>query len=286
MEEVPVDRSSERSAVGCDSGEHEQAHALEPRRQLADVKPAIVVDDVPQVRSGARHRRVEQGLEVVELLGRFDHGLSPACRCSDRTGTRDAGVMADGTATDTYDGGRGAVVPILVYEDIEAGHDYLVSTFGFTSGGLHRSDDGAVVHGEVRMGDGVIWLHRVTPERQMISPRGAGMSHGGLSVLVPDVNAHFERAKAAGALIDASRPTRTTACASTAPATSRTTAGGSLPRPPARGAPLAPPARRQCRPWPPSRCRATWSPRRGPTVATPGSPGFRPRSRLSPTAGH
>lgn len=110
--------------------------------------------------------------------------------------------MADGTATDTYDGGRGAVVPILVYEDIEAGHDYLVSTFGFTSGGLHRSDDGAVVHGEVRMGDGVIWLHRVTPERQMISPRGAGMSHGGLSVLVPDVNAHFERAKAAGALIE------------------------------------------------------------------------------------
>ena len=28
-----------------------------------------------------------------------------------------------------------AVVPILVYEDIEAAHDFLVGTFGLTSGG-------------------------------------------------------------------------------------------------------------------------------------------------------
>src|SRR5271170_6543589 len=45
-----------------------------------------------------------------------------------------------------------AVVPILVYEDIEAAHDFLVGTFGLTSGGLHRLDDGTVVHGEVRNG--------------------------------------------------------------------------------------------------------------------------------------
>ena len=98
--------------------------------------------------------------------------------------------------------GRGAVVPILVYEDIEAAHDYLVSTFGFTSGGLHRSDDGTVVHGEVRVGDGVIWLHRVTSEFDLASPRGAPVSPGGLSVIVPDVDAHFARANAAGAHID------------------------------------------------------------------------------------
>jgi hypothetical protein len=39
------------------------------------------------------------------------------------------------------------VIPILVDEDIEAGHDDLVSTFGFESGGLHRLDDGTVVRG-------------------------------------------------------------------------------------------------------------------------------------------
>ena len=45
-----------------------------------------------------------------------------------------------------------AVVPILVYEDLEAAHDFLVGTFGLTSGGLHRLDDGTVVHAEVRNG--------------------------------------------------------------------------------------------------------------------------------------
>jgi MerR family transcriptional regulator, thiopeptide resistance regulator len=95
-----------------------------------------------------------------------------------------------------------AVVPILVYEDIEAGHDYLVSVFGLTSGGLHRLDDGTVVHGEVRNGDAPIWLHQVTAESAMGSPRGAAASHGGLSVRVPDVDAHYARVKAAGAHIE------------------------------------------------------------------------------------
>src|ERR1700691_6106402 len=99
-----------------------------------------------------------------------------------------------------------AVVPILVYEDIEAAHDFLVGTFGLTSGGLHRLDDGTVVHAEVRNADAAIWLHRVTVEHDMDSPRHAATSHGGLSVIVPDVDAHHARVKAAGARID-SEPT-------------------------------------------------------------------------------
>ena len=75
--------------------------------------------------------------------------------------------------------------PILVYEDIEAAHDFLVGTFGLTSGGLHRLDDGTVVHAEVRNGDAAIWLHRVTAEHEMDSPRSAAASHGGLSVMRP-----------------------------------------------------------------------------------------------------
>ncbi len=95
-----------------------------------------------------------------------------------------------------------AVIPILVYEDIAAAHDYLVETFGFTSGGLHRLDDGTVVHAEVRNAEAPIWLHRVAADHHMESPRGAAMSHGGLSVVVPDVDAHYARVKAAGARID------------------------------------------------------------------------------------
>jgi uncharacterized glyoxalase superfamily protein PhnB len=105
------------------------------------------------------------------------------------------GATSDTTTTTT-------VIPILVYEDIEAAHDFLVGTFGLTSGGLHRLDDGIVVHGEVRNGDSAIWLHRAAADHDMESPRGAPMSHGGLSVIIPDVDAHYARVKAAGAQIE------------------------------------------------------------------------------------
>jgi MerR family transcriptional regulator, thiopeptide resistance regulator len=97
---------------------------------------------------------------------------------------------------------KASIVPILVYEDIEAAHDYLVETFGFTSGGIHRTDDGTVVHAEVRMGDAAVWLHRVTQEHEMASPKGSPMATGGLEVIVPDVEAHYARSVAAGASID------------------------------------------------------------------------------------
>lgn len=98
------------------------------------------------------------------------------------------------------------IIPVLVYEDIQTAHDYLVDVFGFASGGLERLDDGTLIHGEVTMGDFAVWLHRVSPESKMDSPRGAEKSHGGLSVQIADVDAHFARTKAAGARID-SEPT-------------------------------------------------------------------------------
>jgi MerR family transcriptional regulator, thiopeptide resistance regulator len=101
-----------------------------------------------------------------------------------------------GTITQTV------VIPILVYENIEAAHDFLVEAFGFTSGGLHLAEDGTVVHGEVRMGDAAVWLHAVAEEHQMASPRGSTQSHGGLEVIVEDVDAHYARSKAAGARVE------------------------------------------------------------------------------------
>jgi uncharacterized glyoxalase superfamily protein PhnB len=120
-----------------------------------------------------------------------------------------------------------AVIPILVYDDIEAAHDFLVGTFGFASGGLHRTGDGTVVHGEVRIGDAAVWLHAVTEEHQMATPWGSTQLHGGLEVIVEDVDAHYARSKAAGARIGVPRQTSHTACANTAPEILRTTAGGS-----------------------------------------------------------
>jgi uncharacterized glyoxalase superfamily protein PhnB len=98
------------------------------------------------------------------------------------------------------------IIPVLVYEDIEAAHDYLVEVFGFSSGGLYRLDDGKVIHGEVCLGDAVVWLHAVSAEHEMGSPKDVSPSHGGLSVHIDDVDAHHARTRAAGARID-SEPT-------------------------------------------------------------------------------
>jgi len=59
-----------------------------------------------------------------------------------------------------------------------------------------------VVHGEVRVGESAIWLHRVLAEAQLDSPRSSDVANSGLVVYVDDVDAHCKQARAAGARID------------------------------------------------------------------------------------
>jgi uncharacterized glyoxalase superfamily protein PhnB len=94
------------------------------------------------------------------------------------------------------------VIPVLTYRDISAAHDFLVNAFGFNSGGVSRNAEGQPIHGEVRAGDATIWLHRVTQEHQLNSPLASDVANSGLFVHVDDVDAHYERARAAGALIE------------------------------------------------------------------------------------
>jgi uncharacterized glyoxalase superfamily protein PhnB len=94
------------------------------------------------------------------------------------------------------------IIPILVCEDIAAEHDFLVDALGFSSGGLHRSPEGQVVHGEVRMGSAVIWLHRAAEELKLVSPRVLPAASSGLVVYVPDVDAHYARAHSRGAGVE------------------------------------------------------------------------------------
>jgi uncharacterized glyoxalase superfamily protein PhnB len=88
---------------------------------------------------------------------------------------------------------------IPVYEDIAAGH---VEALGFTTGGIHRNADGKPVHAEVRAGDFVIWLHRLTAESNLVSPRSMPAASSGLVVRVQDVDAHCKRARAHGAHLE------------------------------------------------------------------------------------
>ncbi|TAN32902.1 hypothetical protein EPN29_07785 [bacterium] len=98
------------------------------------------------------------------------------------------------------------IIPLLVYEDIQAVQSFLVEAFGFGEGTLERDQRGVAVHAEVALRDCVIWLHRVTAEHGLASPSTLPAQHGGVVVLVDDVDAHCERARRAGAVID-STPT-------------------------------------------------------------------------------
>jgi len=88
---------------------------------------------------------------------------------------------------------------LLVYDDIEAVHDHLVTVFGFGPGRLDRDDRGRVVHGEMHVGDGVIWMHPSSAEHQLASPASLGVTTHCMAVMVDSVDAHYARAVQAGA---------------------------------------------------------------------------------------
>lgn len=95
------------------------------------------------------------------------------------------------------------VIPMLSYADAPAAIDFLQEAFGFAP--LYRLDmpDGRVGHAEVG-GHGVrIMLASEYPEMGLCSPRSLDVRHGQLYVYVDDVDAHYERARAAGATITA-----------------------------------------------------------------------------------
>jgi uncharacterized glyoxalase superfamily protein PhnB len=94
------------------------------------------------------------------------------------------------------------VVPLIVCRDIERTHEFLVRAFDLAPGVLEPDGDGSIRHGEVHAGSQVIWLHRVWEENGWVSPETSPLTTGELVVRVEDVDAHCERARAAGAEIE------------------------------------------------------------------------------------
>jgi uncharacterized glyoxalase superfamily protein PhnB len=110
------------------------------------------------------------------------------------------------------DDGYPRVIPMLAYEDGPAALGWLVKAFGFRERMRLTDEDGTLGHGELELGDGVVMLATPTPDYQ--GPRRHREACeaarkwsevpwviDGVLVHVDDVDAHFERAKEAGATI-------------------------------------------------------------------------------------
>lgn len=85
------------------------------------------------------------------------------------------------------------VIPVLIYPDVRA-VTWLCAAFGF----LERVRIGEDHRSQLKVGDGAVILGDVRNDR--IAPRTGEVNHSVL-VRVPDVDAHFERARLHGARI-------------------------------------------------------------------------------------
>ena len=81
------------------------------------------------------------------------------------------------------------IYPFMRFADANAGLEWLRRAFGFEEHAVHRDEGGIVRHAELSLGPGIVMFGEGDPAEQ------------GVYVAVEDVDAHYERAKAAGAEI-------------------------------------------------------------------------------------
>jgi uncharacterized glyoxalase superfamily protein PhnB len=96
------------------------------------------------------------------------------------------------------------IVPALQYQDAHAAIDFLCTAFGFEKKAVYEGEGGTVAHAELTLGNGMIMLGSVKDTeygKLLVRPRAAGGVTMSVYVIVGDVDAHFARAKAAGAEI-------------------------------------------------------------------------------------
>ena len=94
-------------------------------------------------------------------------------------------------------------IAFLTYEDARAAVDWLERAFGFARSAVHEGPNGTIAHAELRFGDGMIMLGPAGPnDFGLRTPRELGAVNQGVYVIVDvGIDAHYERAKAAGAEI-------------------------------------------------------------------------------------
>jgi len=105
-----------------------------------------------------------------------------------------------------------AVIPMISYEDGIAALEWLAKAFGFLERSRVADVEGRLMHGELDVGGGLIMLASPTPDYEGPKRHRESCERArkwssvpwvidGVLVLVDDLGAHFQRAKAAGATI-------------------------------------------------------------------------------------
>lgn len=91
------------------------------------------------------------------------------------------------------------VLPHITYQNVAEAMAWLTTAFGFSEHFRYGESGGRVQGAQMRLGNAWIMVNSARPGSA--SPAQIGHSTQSLTVFVEDVNAHFERAKSAGAKV-------------------------------------------------------------------------------------
>lgn len=92
------------------------------------------------------------------------------------------------------------VIPTFRYEDAPAAIEFLTTAFGFEATLVVEGDGGTILHAQLTHGTGMIMLGSMRDD-EYGRAIGSAATPGAVYVIVEDVYAHAERARAAGAAI-------------------------------------------------------------------------------------
>ena len=93
------------------------------------------------------------------------------------------------------------IFPILRYNDARSAIRWLCDAFGFVEVFSVPQTGPYVRHAQLKLGKNLVMVGSVRPDDGIMSPKTLGAASQMLAVYVEDPDAHFERAKAAGANI-------------------------------------------------------------------------------------
>jgi uncharacterized glyoxalase superfamily protein PhnB len=93
-----------------------------------------------------------------------------------------------------------SIFPFMRYENAPKAIDWLERAFGFQCQLRVPGPDGTIAHAELRLGNGMIMLgSSKDDDLGLTSPRSLARVTQGIYVALEDIDAHYQRALAAGA---------------------------------------------------------------------------------------
>ncbi len=98
----------------------------------------------------------------------------------------------------------GYVIPGMSYDDAPAAIEWLTSVFGFTRHLVVPGENGTIAHSQLSLGNGMIMVGSSSNNdggHPVKTPSEAGGNTRSVYVVVDEIDAHYEHAKAAGAEI-------------------------------------------------------------------------------------